>query len=73
MIQTQWNVHLKAGETVEVPYIGTITVPTSGPYTVTLYDDSGVTVAQDWDGEVLEWETEEIDGCDEDFMRSISS
>jgi hypothetical protein len=73
MIQSIWKLHLTEGETVEVPYIGTITVPTSGPYTVTVYDDSGVTVSQDWDDEVLEWEAKEIDGCDEDFMRSIST
>jgi hypothetical protein len=38
-----------------------------------VYADSGVTVTQDWDGEVLEWEAKEIDGCDEEYMRSISS
>ncbi len=73
MIQHMYKLHLVEGQTVEVPYIGQITVPTSGPYTITVYDDSGVTVCQDWDNEVLEWEVEEIDGCDEDFMRSISS
>ena len=78
MILYCWKVHLKAGETVEVPHMGTITVPTSGPYTVTVYTEgrggiTGVEVSQDWDDEVLEWETEAIDPCDEDFMRSIST
>ncbi len=73
MILAVYKLHLVAGEIVGVPHIGMITVPTSGPYTITMYDDDGVTVSQDWDDEVLEWEIEEIDGCDEDFMRSIST